>query len=176
MPLYSLAGQKPDTAPAGLCYVADSAVVIGKVRIKAGASVWFGAVLRGDNEWIEIGERTNIQDNCTLHTDPGFPLSVGEGCTVGHNAILHGCRIGSNTLIGMGAILMNGAQVGSSCISGAGALIGDNKTVPDKSIVVGSPARKIRDSDEATIKLIEQSAQIYFRRWQNYAANLQRVP
>jgi carbonic anhydrase/acetyltransferase-like protein (isoleucine patch superfamily) len=176
MPLYSLAGQRPDTAPAGLCYVADSAVVIGKVRIKAGASVWFGAVLRGDNEWIEIGERTNIQDNCTLHTDPGFPLSVGEGCTVGHNAILHGCRIGSNTLIGMGAILMNGAQVGANCIVGAGALIGENKTIPDNSIVVGSPARKIRDSDEATIKLIEQSAQIYFRRWQNYAANLQRVP
>ena len=101
MPLFSLHGEKPDLAPSDQCYVADSAVVIGRVRIKMGASVWFGAVLRGDNEWIEIGERTNIQDNSTLHTDPGFPLTVGNGCTVGHNAILHGCLVGHNTLIGM---------------------------------------------------------------------------
>jgi carbonic anhydrase/acetyltransferase-like protein (isoleucine patch superfamily) len=175
MPVFSLAGQKPDVAPAELCYVADSAVVIGKVRIKSGASVWFGAVLRGDNEWIEIGERTNIQDNCTLHTDPGFPLVVGAGCTIGHNAILHGCSIGSNTLVGMGAIVLNGAQVGSNCIIGAGALIGEKKTVPDNSLVVGSPARKLRDNDDAAVKLIEKSAEIYFRRWQNYAANLQRL-
>jgi carbonic anhydrase/acetyltransferase-like protein (isoleucine patch superfamily) len=175
MALFSLAGQEPDMAPAGLCYVAESAVVVGKVRIKAGASVWFGAVLRGDNEWIEIGRRTNIQDNCTLHTDPGFPLVVGEGCTVGHNAILHGCSIGDNTLIGMGAILMNGAQVGRNCVVGAGALIGEKKTVPDHSLVVGSPARKLRDTDEATVKLIAMSAEIYFRRWQNYAANLKRL-
>jgi carbonic anhydrase/acetyltransferase-like protein (isoleucine patch superfamily) len=176
MPLFSLAGQMPDMAPANLCYVAESAIVIGKVRIKAGASVWFGSVLRGDNEWIEIGERTNIQDNCTLHTDPGFPLTVGVGCTVGHNAILHGCTIGNNTLVGMGAILMNGAQIGSNCIVGAGALIGEKKTIPDNSLVIGSPARKIRDNDEATIKVIEKAAEIYFRRWQNYAANLKRVP
>lgn len=176
MPLFSLGEQSPDMAPANLCYVADSAVVIGKVRIKAGASVWFGAVLRGDNEWIEVGERSNVQDNCTLHTDPGFPLVIGAGCTVGHNAILHGCSIGNNTLVGMGAIVMNGAQVGANCIVGAGALIGEKKTVPDNSLVVGSPARKIRDTDDAALKLIGKAAEIYFQRWQNYAANLKRVP
>jgi carbonic anhydrase/acetyltransferase-like protein (isoleucine patch superfamily) len=106
MPLFSLGGEKPDMAPSEHCYVAETAVVIGKVRIKTGASIWFGAVLRGDNEWIDIGERANVQDNCTLHTDPGYPLTVGDGCTIGHNAILHGCSVGKNTLIGMGAILL----------------------------------------------------------------------
>jgi carbonic anhydrase/acetyltransferase-like protein (isoleucine patch superfamily) len=175
MPLFSLRGQNPDMAPAGSCWVAETAVVIGKVRIKAGVSVWFGAVLRGDNEWIEIGERSNIQDNCTLHTDPGFPLTVGEGCTIGHNAILHGCSIGNNTLVGMGAILLNGALIGSNCIIGAGALVGEKKTVPDNTLVVGSPARKLRDNDEAAVKLIAKSAEIYFNRWQNYAANLKPI-
>lgn len=175
MPLFSLRGQKPELASADSCYVADSAVLIGKVRIKAGASVWFGAVLRGDNEWIEIGERSNVQDNCTLHTDPGYPLVVGVGCTVGHNAILHGCSIGNNTLIGMGAIVMNGAQVGANCIVGAGAVIVENKTIPDNSLVVGSPARKIRDVDDATARLIEKAAEIYFDRGQDYAVNLKLV-
>jgi carbonic anhydrase/acetyltransferase-like protein (isoleucine patch superfamily) len=162
-------------APAGTCWVAETAVVIGKVRLKAGASVWFGAVLRGDNEWIEIGERSNIQDNCTLHTDPGFPLTVAADCTIGHNAILHGCTIGNNTLIGMGAIILNGAQIGSNCIVGAGALVAENKTVPDNTLVVGSPARKLRDNDEAAVKLIAKAAETYFNRWQNYAANLKPV-
>jgi carbonic anhydrase/acetyltransferase-like protein (isoleucine patch superfamily) len=151
-------------------------VLIGKVRVKAGASIWFGAVLRGDNEWIEIGERSNVQDNCTLHTDPGFPLAVGTGCTVGHSAILHGCRVGDDTLIGMGAIVMNGAQVGKNCIVGAGALIGENKIIPDNSLVFGAPARKARDLDAAAVALIEESAEIYFQRWQEYAATLKRVP
>lgn len=176
MPLFSLRGQSPDMAPSDACYVAETAIVIGKVRIKAGASIWFGAVLRGDNEWIEIGERANIQDNCTLHTDPGFPLTVGEGCTIGHNAILHGCSIGANTLIGMGAILLNGAEVGANCIVGAGALIAERATVPDNTLVVGAPARKIRNTDDATVKLIAQSAEIYFNRWHNYASNLKRLP
>jgi carbonic anhydrase/acetyltransferase-like protein (isoleucine patch superfamily) len=175
MPLFSLRGERPDMAPSDHCYVADTAVIIGKVRIKIGASVWFGAVVRGDNEWIEIGERTNIQDNCTLHTDPGFPLTIGRGCTVGHSAILHGCSIGDNTLIGMGAILLNGAQVGSNCVVGAGALVGERKVIPDNALVVGSPARKIRDNDDATIKLIERSAEIYFKRWQTYASALKRI-
>jgi carbonic anhydrase/acetyltransferase-like protein (isoleucine patch superfamily) len=175
MPLFSLGGEQPDMAPSNSCYVAETAIVIGKVRIKVGASIWFGAVLRGDNEWIEIGERTNIQDSCTLHTDPGFPLTIGSGCTVGHNAILHGCSIGKNTLIGMGAIVMNGAKVGDNCVVGAGTLVGEGKVVADNSVVVGSPARKIRDVDEATIKLNEWAAEIYFNRWQEYAATLQRL-
>lgn len=162
-------------APSNLCYIAETAVVIGRVRIRIGASIWFGAVLRGDNEWIEIGERTNIQDNCTLHTDPGFPLTIGPGCTVGHNAILHGCWIGKNTLIGMGAILLNGAKIGDNCVVGAGALVGEGTVVSDRSVIVGMPARKIRDIDEATIKLNERSAEIYFNRWQIYAATLKRL-
>lgn len=176
MPLFSLQGHKPDLAPAQRCYVAETAVLIGKVRIKIGASVWFGAVLRGDNEWIELGERSNIQDNCTLHTDPGFPLVIGTGCTIGHNAVLHGCSIGNNSLIGMGAIVMNGARVGANCIVGAGALIGENKAISDNCLVIGAPARKIRDNDAAAIKLVEKAAEIYFQRWQDYAADLQRVP
>jgi carbonic anhydrase/acetyltransferase-like protein (isoleucine patch superfamily) len=175
MPLFSLDGQRPELAAVDLCYVAHSAVLIGKVRIKTGASVWFGAVLRGDNEWIEIGERSNVQDNCTLHTDPGYPLVVGAGCTIGHNAILHGCSIGNNTLIGMGAIVMNGAQIGANCIVGAGTLIGEHKTVPDNSLVVGSPMRKLRDTDDEAGKLIAKAADIYFQRWQDYAANLKPV-
>jgi len=175
MPVFSLFDQAPDMAPPDQCYVAETAIVIGRVRIKAGVSLWFGAVLRGDNEWIEIGERTNIQDNCTLHTDPGFPLTVGSGVTVGHNAILHGCLIGNNTLIGMGAVVMNGAQVGSNCIVGAGALVAEKAVVPDNALVVGSPARKIRDNDDATIRLIEYSAEVYFKRWQAYATTFKRI-
>jgi carbonic anhydrase/acetyltransferase-like protein (isoleucine patch superfamily) len=175
MPVFSLFDQAPDMAPPDQCYVAETAIVIGRVRIKAGVSLWFGAVLRGDNEWIEIGERTNIQDNCTLHTDPGFPLTVGSGVTVGHNAILHGCLIGNNTLIGMGAVVMNGAQVGSNCIVGAGALVAEKAVVPDNALVVGSPARKIRDNDDATMRLIECSAEVYFKRWQAYAESFKRI-
>jgi carbonic anhydrase/acetyltransferase-like protein (isoleucine patch superfamily) len=176
MPLFSLGEGGPALAPSGQCYVAETAVVIGKVRIKAGASVWFGAVLRGDNEWIEIGERSNIQDNCTLHTDPGFPLTVGEGCTIGHNAILHGCTIAPNTLIGMGAIVMNGARIGTNCIVGAGALVREGAVVPDNSLVVGSPARKVRNNEAAAIQMIGKAAEIYFNRWQTYASALKRVP
>jgi carbonic anhydrase/acetyltransferase-like protein (isoleucine patch superfamily) len=176
MPLFSLDGYKPDLAENGACYVAETAVLIGKVRLKPGASVWFGAVLRGDNEWIEIGERSNVQDNCTFHTDPGFPLVVGTGSTIGHNVILHGCTIGDGTLIGMGSIVMNGAQVGKNCIVGAGALIRERMVIPDNSLVVGSPARKIRDNDEAAITLITSAADIYFQRWQEYAARLKRLP
>src|SRR5262249_39625023 len=149
--------------------------VIGRVRIKAGVSLWFGAVLRGDNEWIEIGERTNIQDNCTLHTDPGFPLTVGSGVTVRHKALPPRCPIRNNTLIRMGALGMNGAQVGSNCVVGAGALVPEKAVVPDNALVVGSPARKVRDNDEATIKLIKYSAEVYFNRWQAYAESFKRI-
>ena len=175
MPLFSLQGINPETVPAGEYYVAETAVVIGKVRIRAGASIWFGAVLRGDNEWIEIGERSNIQDNCTLHTDPGFPMTIGPNCTIGHKAILHGCTIGENTLIGMGAIVMNGARIGANCIVGAGALVKEGQEIADNSLVVGSPARKVRDNKEATIKLIAGAANSYFKRWQIYAKELKRV-
>jgi carbonic anhydrase/acetyltransferase-like protein (isoleucine patch superfamily) len=175
MLLFSVLGDNPDMPPLDQCYVAETAVVIGKVRIRIGASIWFGAVLRGDTEWIEIGERTNIQDNCTLHTDVGYPLTVGPGCTVGHNAVLHGCSIGKNTLIGMGAIVLNGAKIGDNCLVGAGALVREEQVIPDYAIVVGSPARRIRDADQANIEFNERSADIYFNRWQTYASTLKRI-
>jgi carbonic anhydrase/acetyltransferase-like protein (isoleucine patch superfamily) len=175
MPLFSLRGEKPDLPLVGQFYLAETAVLIGKVRLLAGASVWFNSVLRGDNERIEIGERSNIQDNCTLHTDPGYPLTVGAGSTIGHNAILHGCTIGRNTLVGMGAILLNGAQIGDNCIIGAGALVSERKVVPDNAVMVGAPARQLRDVDEAARKLNERAAEVYFKRWQTYASGLQRI-
>ena len=175
MPLFRFRGEEPDMVPADQCYVAETAVVIGRVRIRMGVSIWFGAVLRGDTEWIEIGERTNVQDNCTLHTDPGFPLTIGSGCTIGHNSILHGCSIGDNTLIGMGAILLNGAKIGSNCVVGAGALVAEKAVIADNSVVGGMPARRIREADEATIKVNQRSAQVYFERWQKYALTLERL-
>src|SRR5690349_23492672 len=119
MPIYDLDGQSPEFPDAGRYYIAETAVLIGRVRLKANASVWFGAVLRGDNEWIELGEGSNIQDNCVCHTDAGFPLTIGKNCTVGHNAILHGCTVEDGALIGMGAIVLNGARIGRSSIVGA---------------------------------------------------------
>ena len=121
MPIYELDGQAPEFPGDGQYWVAETAVLIGRVRLKREASVWFGAVLRGDNEWIELGERSQIQDNATLHTDPGFPLAIGTNCVIGHNVILHGCTIGDNSLIGMGAIMLNGAKIGRNCLVGAGA-------------------------------------------------------
>ena len=145
------------------------------MRLKIDASVWFGAVLRGDNEWIELGERSQIQDNATLHTDPGFPMTIGPDCVIGHNVILHGCTIGANSLIGMGAILLNGARIGENCLVGAGALITEGKTFPDKSLIVGAPARAIRTLDEAAIKMIADGADIYVRRFKQYAKGLKPI-
>ena len=152
MALYRLDGQAP--ALDAECWIAPDAVLIGKVRVEAGASVWFGAVLRGDNETILVGARTNIQDLSVLHTDPGFPLTIGQGCTVGHRAILHGCTIGENTLVGMGAIVLNGAVVGRNCLIGAGALIAEGKTIPDNSLVLGMPGKVVRTLDEAAERML----------------------
>ena len=164
--IYELDGQKPEFPEAGRYWVAPNATLIGKVRLRLDASVWFGAVLRGDNEWIELGERSQIQDNATLHTDPGFPLTIGPNCVIGHNVILHGCTVGANSLIGMGAIMLNGARIGANSLVGAGALVTEGKTFPDNSLIVGSPARAIRTLDEAAIKSIAGAADIYVRRFQ----------
>src|SRR5579872_5202132 len=139
MQLYELDGQAPDLPVDGQYWIADSAVLIGRVRLKPDASVWFGSVLRGDNEWIEIGERSNVQESCTIHTDMGFPLVVGPDCTIGHNVILHGCTIGPNSLVGMGATLLNGAKIGRNSLVGAGALVTEGKEYPDNSLIIGSP-------------------------------------
>src|SRR5215472_16480044 len=157
MAIYELDGQAPELPADGRWWIAESAIVIGRVRLRPNASVWFGAVLRGDNEWIELGERSQIQDNCTLHTDPGFPIVIGEDATIGHNVVLHGCIIGSRSLVGMGAILLNGAKIGRNCLVGAGALITEGKEFPDDSLIVGSPARAVRNIDQKTSDMILES-------------------
>lgn len=157
--IYALEGQQPEIAESA--WVAPGAHVIGRVRLGGEASVWFGAVLRGDNEWIEIGAGSNVQDGCTLHTDQGFALVVGRDCTIGHNVILHGCTIGDETLIGMGATVLNGARIGRNCLIGAGALITEGKEIPDGSLVMGSPGRVVRTLDQTAIENLRRSAQGY---------------
>jgi carbonic anhydrase/acetyltransferase-like protein (isoleucine patch superfamily) len=174
MPIYELEGQAPDLPGEGQYWVADTAVLIGRVRLEREASVWFGSVLRGDNEWIEIGERSNIQENCTLHTDMGFPLTIGPECTIGHNVVLHGCIVGAHSLIGMGATLLNGVKIGHYSIVGAGALVTEGKEFPDHSLIVGAPARALRTLDEAAIQLIDWSADHYVGNWRRYSAALKR--
>jgi carbonic anhydrase/acetyltransferase-like protein (isoleucine patch superfamily) len=175
MPIYQLAGQAPELPADGHYWIAETATLIGRVRLKSHASIWFGAVLRGDNEWIEIGERSQVQDNATIHSDPGFPLTIGTNCVIGHNVILHGCTIGDNSLVGMGAIMLNGAKIGRNCLVGAGALITEGKEFPDGAMIIGAPARSVRSTDEATRTMIAAGADIYVRRWQDYAKGLKRI-
>jgi carbonic anhydrase/acetyltransferase-like protein (isoleucine patch superfamily) len=175
MTIYALDGQAPEFPDDGNYWVADTAVLIGKVRLKHEASVWFGAVVRGDNEWIELGERSQIQDNATLHTDPGFPMTIGSNCVIGHNVIMHGCTVGDNSLIGMGAIMLNGVKIGKNSLVGAGALVTEGKVFPDNSLIVGSPARAIRTVDDRITQMIREGADIYVRRWQRYAKGLKRI-
>jgi carbonic anhydrase/acetyltransferase-like protein (isoleucine patch superfamily) len=175
MPIYELDGQAPEFPADNAYWVAETAVLIGKVRLKTDASVWFGAVLRGDNEWIELGLRSQIQDNATLHTDPGFPLTIGEDCVIGHKVMLHGCTIGNNSLIGMGAIVLNGARIGNNSLVGAGALVTEGKSFPDNSLIVGSPARVIRNLDEKAVAQIRGGAEVYVRRSRDYAKGLKRI-
>ena len=173
MAIYELDGERPDLAER--CWVADSATVIGRVRLKTDASVWFGSVLRGDNEWIELGERSQIQDNATLHTDPGFPITIGVDCVIGHNVVLHGCKVGDNSLIGMGAIVLNGAKIGRNSLVGAGALVTENKVFPDNSLIVGSPAKVIRVLDNAAIERLRVSAAHYVANGKRFKAGLKKV-
>jgi carbonic anhydrase/acetyltransferase-like protein (isoleucine patch superfamily) len=159
MTLYALGDAHPqmeDTA-----WVAPGAHVIGKVTLCAGANVWFGAVLRGDNEMITVGAGSNVQENSVLHTDMGFPLTIGAGCTIGHKAILHGCTIGDNALIGMGVVVLNGAVIGENCLIGAGALITEGKVIPPGSLVMGAPGKVVRNLDEKAIAGLRASALHY---------------
>jgi carbonic anhydrase/acetyltransferase-like protein (isoleucine patch superfamily) len=175
MPIYELAGERPEFPADGQYWIADTATVIGRVRLKSESSVWWGAVLRGDNEWIELGERSQIQDNSTLHTDPGFPLTIGRGCVIGHSVVLHGCTVGDGSLVGMGALIMNGAKIGSNCIIGAGAVVTEGKTYPNNTLVVGAPAKVIRALDDKAVAMIAEGADIYVRRWKQYAGALKRI-
>jgi carbonic anhydrase/acetyltransferase-like protein (isoleucine patch superfamily) len=174
-PLYALDGISPELPGEGACWIAPDAVLIGKVRLDRDASVWFGAVLRGDNELIHIGEGSNIQDRCVLHTDMGYPLSVGPGCTIGHGAILHGCTVGENSLVGMGAIILNGARIGRDCVIGANALVPEGREIPGRSLVVGSPGRVVRELTDEQVTKLKQSAAIYQANWRRFAGGLTNV-
>ncbi|MEO1796220.1 MAG: gamma carbonic anhydrase family protein [Pseudomonadota bacterium] len=158
MTLYALGGIAPTTPDNGDYWVAPGAHVMGNVSLAAGVGIWFGAVLRGDNELIAVGEGTNVQENSVLHTDIGFPLSIGQNCTIGHKAMLHGCTIGDNSLIGMGATVLNGAKIGKNCLIGACALITEGKEIPDGSLVMGAPGKVVRTLDAAAIQMLAVSA------------------
>lgn len=167
MSLYALDGLAPVVPEDGDFWVAPNAQVMGKVIIESGVGIWFGAVLRGDNEIITVGEGTNIQENTIIHTDPGYPVSIGKNCTIGHGAIVHGCTIGENSLIGMGATVLNGAVIGKNCLIGAGALVTEGKVIPDGALVVGMPAKVARELDAVAIKGLTLSAI-------KYQANMRR--
>ena len=171
MSIYSLGALKPSIAPTA--WVAPNASVIGDVTLGERVSIWFGAVLRGDNELIDIGEGSNIQEHAVLHTDMGFPLTLGKGVTVGHNAMLHGCSVGDYSLIGINAVILNGARIGRNCIIGANALIAEGKVIPDGSLVMGSPGKVVRELSDQQKKLLEASAAHYVHNAQRYARELE---
>lgn len=172
MTIYALGDSKPQLPPQGEYWVAPGASVIGNVILHSNASVWFGAVLRGDNDPINVGPDSNIQDGSVLHTDMGSPLTLGRGVTVGHKAMLHGCEVGDYSLIGIGAVVLNGVKIGRNCIIGANALITEGKIIPDNSLVVGQPGKVVRERDPAHIAVLQMSAEHYVQNWKRFAAEL----
>ena len=172
MALYALDGVSPELPEEGHYWVAPDAAVIGKVKLERNASVWFGAVLRGDNELILVGENSNVQDGCVLHTDMGSPLTIGRNCTIGHKAMLHGCSIGDNSLIGMGATILNNATIGRNCLIGANALVAEGKVIPDNSLVMGMPGKVVRELDAEAVARLPKAAESYVRNWQRFAKGL----
>jgi carbonic anhydrase/acetyltransferase-like protein (isoleucine patch superfamily) len=173
--IYGLGAFKPELPPTGQYWVAPNAVIIGNITLKVNASIWYGAVLRGDNDPIVIGANSNIQDGSILHTDLGSPLTVGDGVTVGHLAMLHGCTIGDNSLIGIGAVILNGARIGRNCLIGAKALITEGKEIPDNSLVMGAPGKVVRQLDPAQIEGLKLSALHYVENWKRHARGLAAV-
>lgn len=172
MSLFSLDGVSVQTPGDGKYWVAPNAVVLGKVLIEEDASVWFGAVLRGDNELITVGAGSNIQDGCVLHTDPGFPLTIEANCTIGHMVMLHGCRIGRGSLIGIGSIILNGANIGEECVIGANTLIPEGKVIPPRSMVLGSPGKIVRTLSDDEVKKFGGAAGRYIKNWKRFSAGL----
>jgi carbonic anhydrase/acetyltransferase-like protein (isoleucine patch superfamily) len=172
MPLYEIDGVAPTVPANGRYWVAPGAHVIGDVRIGEDVSIWFGSVLRADNDSITIEARANIQDGCLLHVDPGFPILIREGAALGHGAVLHGCTIGENSLIGMGATVLNGAKIGRNSLVGAGALVTEGKDFPDNSLIIGTPARVARQLNEHEIEKRRTSAEGYVARSRRYQTSL----
>lgn len=172
--IHALDGQAPEIDPTA--WIAPGAQVIGRVRVGPHASVWFGAVLRGDNEWIEVGEGTNVQELSVLHTDWGFPLTVGRHCTVGHKAVLHGCTLGDRVLVGMSATILNGATIADESLVGAGALVTEGKSFEPRSLLMGAPARAVRTLDEAGVERLRASAEGYAANARRFAAGLRDMP
>ena len=172
MAIHSLDGIGPELPDEGRYWIAPDARVIGKVTLGPDVGIWFGAVLRGDNERITVGAASNIQEHSVLHTDMGYPLTIGAGCTIGHRAILHGCTIGENSLIGMGAIVLNGARIGANSLVAAGALIPEGREYPDGSLIIGAPGKVVRSLDEAAIERLRQSARSYVENARRFAKGL----
>ena len=172
MALYSLDGIAVETPANGQYWVAPSATVLGRVAIEEDASVWFNAVIRGDNELIRIGKGSNVQDGCVLHTDPGFPLTIEEECTIGHMVMLHGCTIKRGSLVGIGAIVLNGAVIGEDCLIGAHALVPEGKVIPPRSLVMGTPGKIVREVTEADIARNRTATEVYQRNWKHFANGL----
>jgi carbonic anhydrase/acetyltransferase-like protein (isoleucine patch superfamily) len=175
MPLYTIDGIGPEFEDEASNWIAPDAVLIGNVRIGRDAGIWFGAVIRGDNERISIGAGTNVQEQVVMHTDPGFPLEIGEGCTIGHRAILHGCTVGENSLVGMGAIVLNGARIGRNCLVGAGALVTEGKVFEDNSLIVGSPGRVVRTLDKSAAAGLRRSAEHYVANGRRFRSGLRKL-
>lgn len=175
MPMYALSDWRPELPPEGEFWIAPDANIIGRVRLARGVSVWFGSVLRGDNDWISVGENSNIQDLCVLHTDPGIPLSLGANVSVGHGAVVHGATVGDNCIIGMGATLLNRAKIGKNCVVGANALVPEGKEFPDNSLIVGVPGRVARSIVENDVPMLLLNAQVYYQRWHRYREELKRL-
>ena len=170
--IYSLGGHRVEIVGDD-CFIADNATVIGRVRLEHNASVWFNAVLRGDNELITVGANSNIQDGSILHTDPGVPLTIGKYVTVGHKVVLHGCMIGDNTLVGINSVILNGARVGNNCLIGANSLITEGTVIPDGSLVMGSPARVIRQLTAQQRQRLPASAASYVENFKRFKAGMQ---
>jgi carbonic anhydrase/acetyltransferase-like protein (isoleucine patch superfamily) len=175
MPLYALGEFQPKLPAPDRFWIAPDASVIGKVELGEDVGIWFGSVLRGDNEPIVVGAGSNIQEGVMIHTDPRYPVKIGEGCTIGHHAIIHGCVIGDNSLVGMGATILNGAKIGRSCLIGANALITESKEFPDNSLIVGSPAKVIRTLDHEAVEKLRQSALRYIENWKRFARDLRQL-
>jgi carbonic anhydrase/acetyltransferase-like protein (isoleucine patch superfamily) len=173
MTIYQLGEHAPEIDASA--FVAENATVIGKVTLQANSSVWFGATIRGDNERITIGENSNVQEGTVMHTDMGYPLTVGKDVTIGHQAMLHGCTIGDGSLIGIQAVVLNGARIGKGCLVGAGALVTEGKEFPDNSLIVGAPAKVVRQLTAEDVARLKGSADSYVQRGQLFKSQLKKI-